>query len=100
MLPGNMVKEVRGTIWKGTYQYGYFTEEMKNKVIAACKKGRTEPITCAFLPPDSSQLQTAEFFVTSYTPPKFRWSAADKNGETVPMWADFALELREVEPHD
>lgn len=100
MIPGNMVKEVRGIVWRVSYQYGYFTTEMKNRVLAACKKGRVEPIICAFLPPDGTELINSEFFVTDFTPPKFMWSAQDKSGDTVPMWADFSLELREVEPHD
>ena len=29
MIPGNMVKEVRGSVWHVDYQYGYFKEEMK-----------------------------------------------------------------------
>lgn len=99
MIPGNMVKEVRGTIWMINYQYGYLTDEMKNRVINACKKGRKEPILCSFLPPDGTDMITSEFFVTSFTFPKFMWS--NTSGEdTVPMWGDFSMTLREVDPHD
>ena len=95
MIPGNMVKEVRGSVWHVNYQYGFFSDEMKNRVIAACRKGRTEPILCSFLPPEQTELVSAEFFVTAFTAPKFMWSREGK-----PLWADFSVELREVEPHD
>lgn len=103
MIPGNMVKEVRGAVWHVNYQYGYFNDEIKNNVIAACRKGQREPIICAFLPPNGTEMQTAEFFVTSFTNPKFRWSRITGVGELetpTAMWADFSMELREVEPHD
>lgn len=95
MIPGNMVKEVRGSVWHVDYQYGYFKEEMKERVIAACRKGKKEPIICSFLPPNGTELITSEFFVASFSPPKFMWSRDKK-----PLWADFSVELREVEPHD
>ena len=87
MLPGNMVRELRGTVWRVNYQYGYFTDEEK--------KGRNEPILCAFLPPNSTEMISSEFFVTAFTSPKFMWSREGK-----PMWGDFSVELREVTPHD
>lgn len=104
MIPGNMVKEIRGAVWRVNYQYGYFDDETKNRVLAACRKGQREPIICAFLPPNSEETQNAEFFVTSFSNPKFRWSrvTAGENDTdaAVPVWADFSVELREVEPHD
>lgn len=99
MIPGNMVKEIRGDVWVITYQYGYFNDTDKDRVIAACKKGKKEPILCTFLTPDSNQTVTSTFFVTSFTRPKFMWSRNSK-GETVPMWGDFNVSLREVDPHD
>lgn len=95
MLPGNMVRELRGTVWRVNYQYGYFTDEEKNNLLAACKKGRNEPILCAFLPPNSTEMISSEFFVTAFSSPKFMWSREGK-----PMWGDFSVELREVTPHD
>lgn len=95
MILGNMVKEVRGSVWHVDYQYGYFKEEMKERVIAACRKGKREPIICSFLPPNGAELITSEFFVASFSSPKFMWSRDEK-----PLWADFSVELREVEPHD
>lgn len=95
MLPGNMVRELRGTVWRVNYQYGYFTDEEKNNLLAACRKGRNEPILCAFLPPNSTEMISSEFFVTSFASPKFMWSREGK-----PMWGDFSVELREVTPHD
>lgn len=99
MIPGNMVKEVRGTVWRISYQYGYFDETAKNNLIAACRKGQREPIICTFLPPNGTETIESEFFVTAYQPPKFMWSrTTDDTPE--PVWADFSVELREVEPHD
>lgn len=104
MIPGNMVKEVRGAVWHVSYQYGWFDETTKNNLLAACRKGQREPILCAFLPPNGDELQTGEFFVTSLQTPKFQWSrltpGEDDTDVAVPVWADFAVELREVEPHD
>lgn len=96
MISGRMVRELRGNIWQISYQYGYFSDELKNQVLAACEKGKMQPITCGFLPQESAEeLSYSDFFVTSVTRPKFMWSSNDK-----PMWGDFAVELREVRPHD
>lgn len=103
MISGRMVKEVRGTVWRISYQYGYFNEETMRKVIESCEKGRREPIICAFLPQDGDTLQPGSFFVTDYTRPTFQWSrivTADGEEKIVPMWADFSVELREVKPSD
>ena len=96
MISGRTVKEVRGNVWVISYQFGYFDDELKNNVLVALKKGEKEPITCGFLPQESSEeLSYSEFFVTSYTRPKFMWS---NNGK--PLWGDYRIELREVKPHD
>lgn len=96
MISGRTVKEVRGNVWVISYQFGYFDDELKNSVLAALKKGEKEPITCGFLPQESSEeLSYSEFFVVSYTRPKFMWSHEGK-----PLWGDYRIELREVKPHD
>lgn len=101
MVLGNIVKEIRGSVWRVSYQYGYFDEAMKNAFVAACEKGRKQPITCGFLPQDSTGVLTyAEFFVTSFRRPKFMWSKIGSEGVAAPLWGDFYVELREVEPHD
>lgn len=99
MISGRIVRELRGNVWHIAYQYGYFNDEEKNRLLAACEKGRREPITCGFLPPDSAgKLTYSQFLVMDITYPKFMWS---RTGETpVPLWGDFALELREVKPSD
>lgn len=100
MVTGRMVSELRGTVWTVLYQYGYFDGETKNKVIATAERGKTKPIQCAFLPPDSTgALKYSKFFVTDFTHPKFMWSH-NINGLCVPIWGDFAISLREVEPSD
>ena len=43
MIAGNMVKELRGDVWVIDYQYGYFNDTDKDRVISACKKGSREP---------------------------------------------------------
>lgn len=96
MVSGRMVREMRGNVWRISYQYGYFSDELKNQILAACERGKKQPITCGFLPQESpGELTYSEFFVTSVTRPKFMWSANSK-----PMWGDFSVELREVRPHD
>lgn len=100
MVTGRLVRELRGNVWVLSYQYGYFTDEMKNQVISACEKGKRTPITCDFLSPDSDNaLSRSLFWVTSFNYPKFFWSR-DNNGKTIPLWGDFSLTLREVEPSD
>ena len=99
MIAGNMVNELRGTVWVIDYQYGYFNDTDKDRVIAACKKGSREPIVCNFLIPDENKMLVSTFFVTAYTRPRFYWSRDDK-GTTVPVWGGFTVSLREVDPHD
>lgn len=104
MISGRMVAELRGNVWEVSYQYGYFDDAMKNKVLSVVEKGRTAPIQCAILTPDSlRELTYSSFFVTSFNYPKFMWSRdVDESGETrpMPLWGDFSLSLREVNPHD
>jgi len=92
MISGRLVRELRGSVWKIGYRYGYFKEEMKDRVIAACRRGQRAPIRCAFLTQDGA-LREGRFFVTSFTYPKFYWSKAGKA-----LWGDFELALREVKP--
>lgn len=105
MISKRLVKEIVGSVWRVSYQFGYFDDETKNNVIAACEKGKKQPITCGFLTPDSTgSLSYSRFFVTSFTYPKFMWSrctiGSDGEETYIPMWANFSLELREVDPHD
>lgn len=103
MVSGRLVKEVRGTVWRISYQYGYLDDTTARNVIAVCEKGRKSPIVCSFLPQDSDDMETSSFFVVGFTRPKFMWSRmVTENGEetAVPMWADFSVELREVKPSD
>lgn len=95
MISGRMVKEISGTVWRVSYQYGFFNDEQREQVIADCRKGRREPIVCSILPPEGGDMIVSSFWVTSFTEPKFMWSSDGK-----PMWADFSFELREVNPHD
>ena len=96
MVSGRMIRELRGNVWVIKYQYGYFDNEMKNKVLSACEKGKRTAIHCGFLPQESEQeLTYSDFLVTSFTRPKFMWSRSGN-----PLWADFQVELREVRPHD
>lgn len=96
MVTGRMVRELRGNVWVITYQYGYFDDTMKNAVLEAVEKGKRQAIRCGFLPPTSTEALTySDFFVTDFTYPKFMWSADGK-----PLWADFSVELREVQPSD
>lgn len=104
MVTGRMVSELRNSVWRVKYQYGYFDDATKNNVIAACQKGRKQPIVCSFLPPTSTgPLHTSRFLVVSFQYPKFMWSRLVSGQEQTvptPVWGDFAVELREVEPSD
>lgn len=105
MVSGRLVKELRGNVWTITYQYGFFSDEERNRVIAACEKGRGEVIRCGFLPQESSDgaLTYSDFFVTEFSRPRFMWSRKVLQNDSygaVPMWADFSVTLREVKPHD
>lgn len=39
-ISGRMFKEKRGKVWIVSYQFGYFNEETKNKIIESCEKGQ------------------------------------------------------------
>lgn len=99
MISGRQVRESRGTVWRIAYQYGFFNDEDKQKILAVLEGGRKKPISVAFLPPDSNELGVSSFFVESLNYPKFMWSR-DVGGNPVPMWADLSFELREVKPSD
>lgn len=104
MITGRVVRELKGNAWVITYQYGFLDTELKNAIIAACEKGKNEPITCGFLPPTSEgELIYSEFWVEDFSYPVFMWSRLknfDGIEASVPMWADFSLTLREVKPSD
>lgn len=101
MVTGRLIRELRGNVWQISYQYGYFDDETKNKVIEACELGRSVPISCGFLTQESAnELKYSNFFVTSFTRPKFMWSRNKPEVGAVPLWGDFRIELREVSPSD
>lgn len=111
MVSGRLTKEVKGTVWRVSYQHGYFDDATKDALIAACEKGRKEPITCGFLTQEGAgALEYSKFWVTDYTRPKFAWSTEKStvvNSENIevvsvpaPIWYDFSVELREVKPSD
>lgn len=100
MISRRLVRELRGDVWRAEYQYGYFTQEMKERVISVCRKGRTQPIVCEILPPESAGARiTSRFWVMTFTEPKFYWGRND-HGTLTPLWGDFSLTLREVKPSD
>lgn len=98
MISGRMVKELRGHVWHVSYSRGWFDDATKDRVIEVCERGQETPIECEFLTP-TGDTQTGVFFVLDFSYPSFQWSR-DDNGETVPLWVDFAVELREVKPSD
>ena len=100
MISGRLVRELRGTVWQVAYEYNYFKQAMKDRVLAASRKGRREPIWCDFLPPESEgELLSSRFWVMTFQEPKFYWSRG-VNGVSVPYWGGFSLTLREVKPND
>lgn len=104
MISGRMTRELRGKVWVLSYQYGFFDDDMKKRVIAACEKGINQEIRCGFLTQESNEeLTYSDFLVTNFNRPKFMWSRQQQNDGTwsdVPLWGDFSIELREVVPHD
>lgn len=103
MISRRLVRELRGNVWRVTYQHGWFNDATRPLVLDCCVRGKKHPIDCAILPPDSNEMITSSFFVVDYTSPTFYWSRVvteDGEEKTVPMWANFAIELREVRAHD
>ena len=103
MVSGRRTLEVRGEVYRAAYQYGYFSDEDKNNVLAACRKGKKAPIQCVILLPNGETVSSS-FFVTVLNEPRFMWSnvtGVDSGGNVSyqPMWADLSFELREVSPH-
>ena len=102
MISGRTVREYRGKVWSLSYQYGYFNDADMKRVISACEKGMQKSIACAFRTHESDDLISSVFIVTSFNRPKFMWSrivTTDGEEKSVPMWADFSVNLREVDPH-
>lgn len=96
-----LVRELRGNVWRAEYQYDYFKTAMKDRVIAVCRKGRIQPLVCEILPPESARERiTSRFWVLSFAEPKFYWSKKNHDGTRIPLWGEFSLTLREVEPSD
>ena len=96
MASGLTVRELRGNVWEISYQFGYFNDEDKNRFIQNCELGKSQPIVCGFLVPESDGgLRSSSFWVMDYKNPTFGWS---RQGN--PIWADFSVSLREVRPHD
>lgn len=103
MVSGRRTLEVRGEVYRAAYQYGYFSDEDKNNVLAACRKGKKTPIQCVILLPNGESVSSS-FFVTALNEPRFMWSnvnGVDAEGNVAyqPLWADLSFELREVSPH-
>lgn len=48
MLPGNMVRELRGTVWRVNYQYGYFTDEEKITCLRRAERGEMSRFSARF----------------------------------------------------
>lgn len=97
MISGRIVREVRGNRWVVSYQYGYFDENTMRQILTVCDKGIRQAIKCSFLPQESTDgtLTTLDFFVASYNRPRFMWS-----DNLTPLWADFSVNLRAVNPVD
>ena len=105
MISGRLVRELRGYVWRISYQYGYLTDEERAAFLAICEKGQREPIEVGFLVPDDpgETLRYSTFLVTDLQRPTFRWGRLDEPDfvdKWTPIWADFRVELREVRPSD
>jgi len=94
MISGRYTREYRGEAWQASCQYGYFNDADKDRFIAACRAGMRKSILCTVLLPKTNELYTNQFTVLSYRQPKFMWST-----ENTPVWGDYFVEIREVNPH-
>lgn len=102
MISGRRIREYRGMVWVVTYQYGYLSDAERIKFLNICRKGTISTIDCNILTPNTDEMVTSTFMVTSYREPKFAWGriiTEDGKEKTVPLWADYSIELREVNPH-
>ena len=102
MISGRRVREYRGMVWVVTYQYGYLSDAERIKFLNICRKGTISTIDCNILTPNTDEMVTSTFMVTSYREPKFAWGriiTEDGKEKTVPLWGDYSIELREVKPH-
>jgi len=93
MISGRRVREIRGTVQRIEWSYGWLKLDFGSEVLKVLRSGK--PINVSYLPDDSLELQTGEFWAESIDPPKFAFSV---DGE--PFWHDLGFKLREVKPHD
>lgn len=93
MISGRRVHEIRGNVQMIEWSYGYLELDFGSKVLAVLRSGK--PINVAYLPDDSTELVSGEFWVESIKAPKFAFSV-----DGVPFWHDLSFTLREVKPHD
>lgn len=98
MISGRITREFRGFVYETSYQYGYFTDEQKNLILATVEKGIRTPITCGILLQDNTMI-FSDFLVTNIQKPKFMWGQS-KDGSVSPLWMDFSFTMREVNPSD
>lgn len=91
MISGRLTRELRGHVWEISYQYGYFNDSDKEKLLGILDGAQT--VVCGFLKPHDSELSYSEFLVTGINYPRFMWS---REGDA--LWGDFSFTLREVKP--
>lgn len=93
MISGRVVKEFRGHVWIIEYTADYLNNALLRQVMQTLRGGAS--FECAFLPDNSSTMETGTFITTSINDPAF---AFDRYG--IPYWTGLSFTLREVAPHD
>lgn len=92
MIPGNMVQEERGMVWRVRYASDYLGDSIMRPLLEYLRSGR---VIATALPDNADEPVTAAFLVDSLTPP----SLLALDG-TEPIWHNLSFTLREEEPHD
>lgn len=92
MIPGNVVQEERGMVWRARYASDYLGDAVLRPLLGYLRSGK---VIATALPDNADQTVTAAFLVDSLTPPTLL--ALDG---AVPIWHGLSFTLREVDPHD
>ena len=92
MISGRVVKEYRGAVWIIEYEADFIRNTLLRNIMNVLRG--TSSFTVAFLPDNSSSMESSTFITTGISDPSFQF---DRYGE--PFWDGLSFTLREVSPH-
>lgn len=93
MIPGRVVLESRGSVWRVRYSYDYMGNDLMRQALAILRSGA--PFLAQVLPDNRDSPIVSSFILESLTPPSMAFSRRDKA-----FWHKIGFTLREEEPHD